>query len=1116
MKTRQKYWRRAVASAVMYSLIFGQVVQSAHAASTDISDVPMAVKNQAPPNIMFMIDNSGSMLNIVPDTPYTGNPLFLASCPAANTVAGGVAAPAFPTSTFDIRIVSNVQKIRIASTDFNWGTGAGQRCFNPALRYNAKLNAYSSCGAGCLAPDDFSTDAVYTGDYLNWYFGSAPTAWGAGASRKPGTLNRIEIARTSAKAVLDSLATSNVRVGLSTYNGGEGGSLREIMGNLSSNVLSMKTKIDLLTPVTYTPLAETLSDIGRYFATGNTGNLTIHPGQKNQASVSVSNFFTANTGPGSRSSALVNNSGQTIVAPIQYSCQRSFAVLMTDGQSNDDQQMSSLLVDYKGEFAANPSLFIAGTPGGSTNNFGRKIGRIYESLGSDYLDDVAKALFEIDLRPDLLPTSGAKTTKNNVETYTIGFADEQVLNDPLMRDTAIAGNGQFLNASNSAELTAAFRSAVNNILSKTASATAVAVSTPNVIPGDNAAYAVSYNSGNWTGDLQAYPIDLATGQPNTATPLWTGGSAQAQLNARTSASRKIASYTGVAGTGQGIQFQPATATTATKLSAAQQALLNSPTTPPGPSDGAAVVAYLRGDRSGETSGTYRSRVHLLGDIIHAEPIVVREPANNYGDAGYSAFKTANASRTKLVLQGANDGMLHAFNAATGAEEWAYVPNLVMANLNNLSSKNGFTHKYTVNGTAVAGDVDFNNSGGVVGTPDWRTLVVGGLGKGGRGYYALDVTQLPGPETDLAGKVLWEFPNSATNATVRANIGYSFGRPIIVKTRAQGWVALVTSGYNNGTNSGDSGGDGQGYLFVLNAKTGALIKAIGTGVGTATDPSGLAHISGYVTSRDVDNTVDYVYGGDLKGNVWRFDLTHNASIAQWGVTKLATLVDASGNFQPVTTEPELANVRVTGGVYKRFVYVGTGRYLGDSDIPGSASPNANASQTQTMYGLVDDLSAPGGSNPVITPLRASLQQQTFSINADGSRVASANSLNFSTQKGWYLDLPAAGEKLDTHPTLAFSALVFNTNVPSADPCLPGGLSFNNVLDYQTGGFLPGSPDGKSSIRRSDTLASRAVLIQVGGKIVSLTQNWDTTIIPGLGIIPSGGTVTRRRSWIELMQ
>lgn len=1123
MNTRKKYGRKAMASIVMYGLFFWQFVQWAEAAtSTDIADVPMAVKSRAPPNIMFTLDNSGSMTNIVPDTPYTGSPLFIpstgtGSCPTANVVAGGVAAPAFPASsdTFDIRIINNVQKIHIGSNDYDYGTGSGQKCFNPVLRYNARLVADSSCGFGCVAPGSY-LDTIYTGDYLNWYFGSAPTSWGAGATRKPGTSNRIEIARNAGKLVLDSLTLrTKLRVGLSTYNSGEGGSLREIMGDLSTNVSSMKTKIDALTPGGNTPLAETLSDIGRYFATGNSGNLTIHPGQSNQASVSVSDFFTANTGPGSRTSALTNNSGQTVVAPIQYSCQRNFVVFMSDGQSQGDQQMSSYLVDYKGDYAANPSLFIAGTPGGSTNNFGRKVGRNYESEGSDYFDDVAKALFDIDLRPDLTPPSGTTKGKSNVSTYTIGFADVQVINDPLMQDAATAGGGLFLRASNSAELANAFQAAANDILSKDSSASAVAVSISNVVAGDNTSYATRYDSGPWTGDLLAYPIGLTTGVADTTHPIW-NSSAQAQLDQTTPTGRKIVSYTGAAGPNQGIQFQPTTASTPTKLSTAQQNLLNSTTTPPGPADGADIVAYLRGNRSKETNGTYRLRAHLLGDIIHAEPVEVRAPFANYGDTGYRTYKATNASRTKIILQGANDGMVHAFNAATGAEEWAYVPNLLMANLNNLASKNTFSHKFYVDATPVASDVDFNNTGGSGGSGDWRTIAVGGLGKGGRGYYALDVTTTTfADEAAVASKVLWEFPNSATNATVKLNVGYSFGRPIITKTRAQGWVVLVTSGYNNGTNPGDSGGDGQGYLFVLNAQSGALIKAIGTGVGSATDPSGFARISGYVAAGDIDNTVEYVYGGDLKGNVWRFDLTGSDSNS-WNVRKLAALADGSGNFQPVTTEPELANVRITSGAYKRFVYVGTGRYLGDTDIPGTTGANANASQTQAMYGLVDDLSDPGVSGTVIPSPRTSLLQQTFTASG-ADRNASAASVNFSTQKGWFIDLPGAGERVDTNPALAFGALVFTSNLPSPDACLPGGRSFINVLDYQSGGYLNTNTTlTHSSIALDAALASGVVMVQLpDGSVVGLVQQ-SNNVIRTVPVRTGIASTTSRRSWMELMR
>ena len=1177
MNKRQRYWRRAVASVLMYSLIFGQVVPSAYAASTDISDVPMALKNQISPNIMLTLDDSGSMQwEYMPEASGMDFSLFLQPRPASpyggSTYANQV--PNFNDTNlhnFYGRSSANNKVYYNPDTTYRpWSNSDGSlmananpaaALYNPALPTagNTNLTAQTTkradwfsdfrdpgnlntafCDPGCNANHTYwpityfnyngtgsrTTRASYTKveittatpagatftspggitrkrdeeiqNFANWfqYYRSRVLTARAGIGRAFSTLGptpRVGFGTINASPVtIDGVASSGTVVS----------GVRTFTGTARTNFFT--TFYGRTIPAAGTPLRNAADDVGVYFSRTD-----------------ANGPWGANPGSG----------GGT-----QYSCRQNYHILTTDGYWND-----------AGASTAGARANVDNTSGAvftrtDGTTFQYTPANPFRDSWSGTLADVAMYYWVRDLRPDLANNVSTNSKDpafwQHLTTFgvSIGLAGTIPIatidaalgtnppaitwpnpnaTDPAKIDdlahAAVNGRGGFFVATDPDTFASSLTATINDIAARSGAAAAVAVSTPNVVSGDNFSYEVSYNSGNWSGDLQAFPIDLATGIPNTSAPVWST-SAQTQLDARTSANRKIATYTSTAGTSQGIAFQMA------NLSAPQQALLNSPT-PPGPSDGAAVVAYLRGDRSGEATGTYRSRTHLLGDIIHAEPLVIREPTQNYGDTGYASFKTTNASRPKLVLQGANDGMLHAFNAATGAEEWAYVPNLVMGSLNNLSSKNGYTHKYYVDGTPVSGDVDFDYTDPLpkTRTPAWRTIVVGGLGKGGRGFYALDVTALPGAETDLAGKVLWEFPNSKTDPKVIRNIGYSFGRPIIVKTRARGWVVLVTSGYNNGTNAGDSGGDGKGYLFVLNARTGELIQAISTGVGSTSEPSGLAHISGYVESRDVDNTVDYVYGGDLKGNVWRFDLTNASSIGAWNVALLASLVDSSGNFQPVTTEPELAKIRITGGTYKRFVYAGTGRYLGDSDIPGVSGANVNASQTQTMYGLVDDLSPPKGSNPVINPLRTNLQRQTFSVNADGSRVATANSLDFSTKKGWYIDLPATGERLDTHPTLAYSALVFNTNAPSSDPCVPGGSSYLNMLDYQTGGYLEGSAGGKSSIRYADTLANRAILIKLpNGTILALTRKSDATTAAGPGTPISGGSGTTRKSWIELMQ
>jgi type IV pilus assembly protein PilY1 len=481
----------------------------------------------------------------------------------------------------------------------------------------------------------------------------------------------------------------------------------------------------------------------------------------------------------------------------------------------------------------------------------------------------------------------------------------------------------------------------------------------------------------------------------------------------------------------------------------------------------------------------------------------------YFDSGYASFKSAQASRNTVVYQGANDGMLHAFDSTSGAELWAYVPNQVFSTLLNLSDKDFFKHLYYVDGTPTAADVNLNYTVGDVGvspepTPDWRTILVGGYRKGARGFFALDVTT-PGAltEAQLASKVLWEFPNTATNVTLAKNIGFSYGKPIIVKTRAAGWVVIVSSGYNNGTTTG---GDGKGYLYVLNPRDGAVIAALPTGVGSSADASGLGPISAYVDNGEVDPTVEYIYGGDLKGNVWRFDLA-GTTTASWNVKKLATLVDGSGVAQPITAEPELGVVKSN-----RMIFVGTGKYLGESDIPGRPTATAQATQTQTVYALKDDLSA----TPEITPLRSNLVAQTISKSGTTATV-SQNAVDLNTKRGWYIDLPETGERIITNPQLALGTLVFTSNIPDGlDPCIPGGRSWAWTVNYSTGSVVSTSTT-TVGVSLGNTLASRPVVVKLpSGKVVGLIRKSDATTT-GVDVPVGASAVTGKRvSWREIVQ
>ncbi|HEY6509659.1 MAG TPA: PilC/PilY family type IV pilus protein, partial [Vicinamibacterales bacterium] len=611
---------------------------------------------------------------------------------------------------------------------------------------------------------------------------------------------------------------------------------------------------------------------------------------------------------------------------IQYGCQRNAAFVLTDGFANNT--------------GPTPPTYDQDT---------WMENRPFQTITTGSLADIASYYYTTNLRPALPPgllsvdpsdttPSADKNPDLHMNTYgvTLGMkgtiygtgspaATNPYLNYPNwpaptvnrhpssiddLWHATINGRGEMFMANNASELTLYLRKVITSLLTKAGSDSGISVSNVNLKDGDNTAYVSSYNAQEWSGQLAAYPVNISTGQVDMSpeAQMW---EARDQLTARVAADghadRLIATYDG----GDGIPFQPAS------ITAANKAVLNTPSQ----SDADAVINWLRGDRTLEGT-TYRTRTNLLGDIVAAEPIFVAGAISIYADPGYNAFASSIEARDKTIYQAANDGMVHAFDATNGAERWAYVPRIAYPRLNMLTDPL-YTHQFIVDGTPTAGDVDLGNTASGSGE-DWRTILVGGLGAGGPGFYALDVT-VPeaSDEADVADKVMWEFPNASTPTGTAANVGYSFGKPVIAKTRASGWVVLVTSGYNN-----TAPGDGQGHLFVLDAKTGAVIRDLATGVGTSGDPAGLAQISAWANNAALDATVDFVYGGDLKGNLWRFDLTSD-SPASWNVVRLATLTTGGGTAQPITSAPELA--QIDG---RRMVFVGTGALIGSTDIPNT--------------------------------------------------------------------------------------------------------------------------------------------------------------------------------------
>ena len=713
--------------------------------------------------------------------------------------------------------------------------------------------------------------------------------------------------------------------------------------------------------------------------------------------------------------------------------------------------------------------------------------------------------------------------------------DSQANIDDLWH-AAVNGRGAYFSATNPASLSASLASALAGVSARTGASAAATTSNPNITSGDNFVFSSTFTTLNWDGELVRQQLDLTTGATLSAID-W---AAQAKLDAKPYADRKIYTYDAAAASRmQDFVYSTMDSTTKSYFEAthiAAQSLsqfCTSGVTCLSAADqtdavGEKLVNFLRGDRTNEGVSTdiskyYRQRSHVLGDIVNAEAVYVKGSLFNYGDFGYSDFIISTSTRQGMVYVAANDGMLHAFYAAdgtgvTGGEEaWAYIPSFVLPDLYKLADKDyGNKHRYYVDGTPVVGDICVSDCGDAD-TAVWKTILVGGLNGGGRGYYALDITNPAAP------KVMWEFSNT--------NLGYTYGNPKIAKLRNGTWVVLVTSGYNN-----IDPGDGQGRLFVINAATGTLESSVNsTGIiatsagstgsvsgvcASAPCPSGLTKIAAQVVNPATDNTVVAVYGGDLFGNLWRFDVNNNIGATGYDAQLLATLRGPTGNVQPITTKPEVG--LVSGAT---LVYVGTGKYLGGSD--------ANSSTViQTIYGIKDPLSA--GTTPSVAiydnprTLNTFVQQvQTQSTCPDNTpasicttgeivkQVATPRAVNYATDTGWLLDL-GEGERANTDPTLALATLGFTTNVPESSACTVGGFSFRYFLDYRTGAPVSTSTGNIIGSKLGNALATRPVYVRLpNNTVVELTRTSDGVTITSNVPIGSGASTTRRTSWRELI-
>jgi type IV pilus assembly protein PilY1 len=840
--------------------------------------------------------------------------------------------------------------------------------------------------------------------------------------------------------------------------------------------------------------------------------------------------------------------GSTVRDPVQYSCQQNFTLLSTDGfwnESSSPKQLdgSTAIGDADGALAR-PQL-----DGNNTLNTLADVAAYYYetdlrtsgatctsatgvdlcennvrvgsvdvaqhqhmtsfTLGlgasgsmqfrSDYLSAKEGDYFDVKYGNTANPTNGICTWQTGGACNWPAPTSNQLTTIDDLWHAAINGRGTYFSATDPSSIYNGLSSALSTIGGEIGAAAAATTSNPNVTSGDNLVFISKFKTEEWSGELLGQQINIETGA------LMAGSSWSAQALLDTNSSRSIYLFDASNATTGRKSFEWANLSTTershfesahiTATGASLSQFCSSGPTCLSSGDqttaaGEKLVDFLRGVRTDEGTLTdaskyFRQRTHLLGDIVNSEAVYVKRPLLHYVDAGFSSYKTTApvSTRQGMVYVGANDGMLHAFSATSGAEVWSYIPTMVLPNLYKLADKDYKNrHQFFVDSTPTVADAYIGGA--------WRTLLVGGLGAGGRGYYALDVTDPTQP------KPLWEFSDN--------NLGLSFGRPEITKLKDGTWVVIAASGYNN-----VSPGDGHGRLFVLNAASGALIRSIDTGEGSTSSASGLANIRAYVDSADLDNTALRVYGGDTLGNVWRFDINNDIGASGYDAQLLATLRRADGTAQPVTSRLELASVSGSP-----FVYVGTGRYLGITDLADS--------KTQSIYGIKDTLGSTSYGSPRLDTrfIRQTLTDSTCPSGAticsptQAVRLGSNNPVNPATDAGWYVDLPASYERANTDPQLALGTLVFTTNIVDPSACDVGGRSYINFFDYRTGGSVS-TATGVSSVLLGNAIATRPAVVRLpNGNVVSLTRLSDDRTITSPVPIGTTSTTTRRVSWREL--
>lgn len=794
----------------------------------------------------------------------------------------------------------------------------------------------------------------------------------------------------------------------------------------------------------------------------------------------------------------------------QLSCRQNFSILTTDGFWNNDAGYESPVGDS--DSAQGEQIVSEDTKTSFTympinpykDDFVTGSGRSRALVSkADTLADVANYYWKRDLVTTLANNVPASTAdiafwqhmvtfgvsiglqgrldpKTDLQSITNGSknwgdpTDAEDLDriDDLWH-ASVNGHGNFVSAANPSEFVQGLIDALATVAQRLGSASNVTANSTS-FQTDTRVYQASYVSGKWSGELAAYEVSAAgissvdadgDGVPDAA---W-----QASKQLPAAADRNFFTWSGTTGT-----TFPTTAQQ-TSMAKPGRADING-----GPTTGAQSVAYMKGSQALEVKngGKLRDRDSLLGDIANSSPMYVSE--------------------SQTIYVGANDGMLHGFDALTGVELFAYVPaGIDFADLSTLSDPQySPSHRYFVDGPVVVSST--TQTAG-------KNYLVATLGRGGRGIFGLDVTS---PTAFDATDVLWD----KTGSGLGNDMGQILGEPLIatlnsVDGSGHHVQAVIVS---NGINSPN----GNAVLFVLNLVDGSIIAKIDTGIG---GDNGLSAPRG--ADSDGDGRLDYVYAGDLKGNIWKFDLKDTAA-SNWGTafggSPLFTATDSTGKAQPITAGLSIAR---DPDSKKIWVFAGTGSFMTTGDV--------SSNDVQSMYGLIDDGPAISGRDKLVD------RDIIVVKNQDGHDVRGFESPGTmpASKRGWFVDLdePSPGERIVSNPRVRGIVLLFASMVPPKEnTCEAGGTGYINAIDPFTGTslanpYFDGNGDGKVDDNDRVTAADDTVVvigsIDLGVGMPTLPTLIDKLLVVGgskgtLGSVTMNpqGSSARRVSWREILR